>query len=180
MAFREPDILHKLLDHLPSRRQRPAQIDSGAQVVQMFDSWAGQLSPADYDTFAAPYQKKVVDLVKQTHPDTPFILYISGSAGVIERMATTGVDIVSLDWTVDMAEALARLPEHIGVQGNVDPGLLFGSPEAIEARIDDCVRKARGRKHILNLGHGILPGTPEENGAASSARQERDRLGALA
>ena len=58
-------------------------------------------------------------------------------------MAQTGVDIVSLDWTVDMAEALARLPEHIGVQGNVDPGLLFGTPEAIEARIDDCVRKAR-------------------------------------
>ena len=57
-------------------------------------------------------------------------------------MASTGVDIVSLDWTVDMAEALARLPEHVGVQGNVDPGLLFGTPEAIEARIDDCVRKA--------------------------------------
>jgi uroporphyrinogen decarboxylase len=83
--------------------------------------------------------------VKQTHPDTPFILYISGSAGVIERMARTGVDIVSLDWTVDMAEGLARLPEHVGVQGNVDPGLLFGTPEAIRARIDDTVRKARGR-----------------------------------
>ena len=78
-------------------------------------------------------------------------------------MARTGVDIISLDWTVDMAEGLARLPEHIGVQGNVDPGLLFGTPEAIRARIIDCVRKAKGRKHILNLGHGILPGTPEDN-----------------
>ena len=154
MAFREPQILHKLLDHFAESiaNYLRYQIDSGAQVVQMFDSWAGQLSPADYDTFAAPYQKKVVDLVKQTHPDTPFILYISGSAGVIERMANTGVDIVSLDWTVDMAEALARMPEHIGVQGNVDPGLLFGSQDAIRDRIDDCVRKARGRKHILNLG----------------------------
>ncbi|MBU6354753.1 MAG: uroporphyrinogen decarboxylase, partial [Cyanobacteria bacterium REEB498] len=158
------------------------QIDSGAQVVQMFDSWAGQLSPMDYDTFAAPYQKKVVDLVKQTHPDTPFILYISGSAGVIERMARTGVDIVSLDWTVDMAEGLARLPEHVGVQGNVDPGLLFGTPEAIRARIDDTVRKARGRKHILNLGHGILPGTPEENGAAffEAGKSVMERIGAVA
>jgi uroporphyrinogen decarboxylase len=168
MAFQEPQLLHRLLDHFAESiaAYLRYQIDSGAQVVQMFDSWAGQLSPIDYDTFAAPYQKKVVDLVKQTHPDTPFILYISGSAGVIERMARTGVDIVSLDWTVDMAEGLARLPEHVGVQGNVDPGLLFGTPDAIRARIDDTVRKARGRKHILNLGHGILPGTPEENGAA--------------
>jgi len=139
------------------------QIDSGAQVVQLFDSWAGQLSPIDYDTFAAPYQKRVIDQVKSTHPDTPLILYISGSAGVLERMGRTGVDIISLDWTVDMADGLARLPEHIGVQGNVDPGLLFGTPEGIRARILDTVRKARGRRHILNLGHGILPGTPEEN-----------------
>ena len=183
MAFREPELLHKLLDHFAESiaNYLRYQIDSGAQVVQMFDSWAGQLSPADYDTFAAPYQKKVVDLVKQTHPDTPFILYISGSAGVIERMANTGVDIVSLDWTVYMAEALARLPEHVGVQGNVDPGLLFGTPEAIEARIDDCVRKARGRKHILNLGHGILPGTPEENGEVffRAGKSVMDRLGAV-
>jgi uroporphyrinogen decarboxylase len=184
MAFQEPELLHKLLDHFAESiaTYLRFQIDSGAQVVQMFDSWAGQLSPMDYDTFAAPYQKKVVDLVKQTHPDTPFILYISGSAGVLERMAGTGVDIISLDWTVDMAEGLARLPEHIGVQGNVDPGLLFGTPAAIQARIDDTVRKARGRKHILNLGHGILPGTPEENGRAffEAGKSVMERIGAAA
>jgi uroporphyrinogen decarboxylase len=78
-------------------------------------------------------------------------------------MGRTGVDIISLDWTVDMAEGIARLPEHVGVQGNVDPGLLFGTHEGIRERIFDTVRKARGRRHILNLGHGILPGTPEEN-----------------
>ncbi|WP_269622811.1 uroporphyrinogen decarboxylase [Prochlorococcus marinus] len=165
MAFKEPELLHMLLDHfaVSIANYLNFQIDSGAQVVQMFDSWAGQLSPIDYDTFAAPYQKKVVDLVKQVHSDTPFILYISGSAGVIERMASTGVDIVSLDWTVDMAEGCTRLPKDIGIQGNVDPGLLFGSPEIIRSRIIDTVIKAKGRKHILNLGHGILPGTPEEN-----------------
>ncbi len=165
MAFQEPELLHNLLDHFAESIAiyLRYQIDSGAQVVQMFDSWAGQLSPIDYDTFAAPYQKKVIDLVKATHPDTPMILYISGSAGVLERMANTGVDIVSLDWTVDMQDGCARLPETIGIQGNVDPGLLFGTPEAIKERIIDTVRKANGRKHILNLGHGILPGTPEEN-----------------
>jgi uroporphyrinogen decarboxylase len=181
MAFQEPELLHKLLNHFATSiaTYLRYQIDSGAQVVQMFDSWAGQLSPADYDTFAAPYQKKVVDLVKQTHPDTPFILYISGSAGVLERMGRTGVDIISLDWTVDMAEGLARLPDHIGVQGNVDPGLLFATPEAIRDRIDDCVLKARGRRHILNLGHGILPGTPEENGRAffEAGKTVMDRIG---
>ena len=165
MAFREPELLHALLGHLADSIATYVryQIDSGAQVVQLFDSWAGQLSPIDYDTFAAPYQKRVIDQVKATHPDTPLILYISGSAGVLERMGRTGVDIISLDWTVDMADGLARLPEHLGVQGNVDPGLLFGTPEGIRARILDTVRKARGRRHILNLGHGILPGTPEEN-----------------
>ncbi len=165
MAFQEPDLLHKLLDHFAESIANYLcyQIDSGAQVVQMFDSWAGQLSPLDYDLFAAPYQKKVVDLVKAVHPTTPMILYISGSAGVLERMGKTGVDIVSLDWTVDMAEGCSRLPQNIGIQGNVDPGILFGTPEAIRSRIIDTVKKAKGRRHILNLGHGILPGTPEEN-----------------
>ncbi len=165
MAFQQPDLLHRLLNHFAESiaTYLRYQIDAGAQVVQMFDSWAGQLSPIDYDTFAAPYQKRVVELVKATHPDTPMILYISGSAGVLERMGSTGVDIVSLDWTVDMADGCARLPKHLGVQGNVDPGLLFGTPEAIRERLVDAVRKAKGRRHILNLGHGILPGTPEDN-----------------
>ena len=165
MAFREPALLHQLLAHLADSIATYVryQIDNGAQVVQLFDSWAGQLSPIDYDVFAAPYQKRVIEQVKATHPDTPLILYISGSAGVLERMGNTGVDIVSLDWTVDMADGCARLPAHLGVQGNVDPGLLFGTPEGIRARILDTVRKARGRRHILNLGHGILPGTPEDN-----------------
>ena len=165
MAFQEPALLHQLLGLLADSIAAYVcyQIESGAQVVQLFDSWAGQLSPIDYDVFAAPYQKRVVDQVKAKHPDTPLILYISGSAGVLERMATTGVDFISLDWTVDMADGCARLPEHLGVQGNVDPGLLFGTPEAIRARIVDTVRKARGRRHILNLGHGILPVTPEHN-----------------
>jgi len=165
MAFQEPALLHQLLGHLADAIATYVnyQIESGAQVVQLFDSWAGQLSPIDYDVFAAPYQKRVVDQVKAKHPETPLILYISGSAGVLERMATTGVDFISLDWTVDMADGIARLPSHLGVQGNVDPGLLFGSPDAIRARIVDTVLKAKGRRHILNLGHGILPGTPEEN-----------------
>ena len=165
MAFREPDLLHNLLDHFAKSigEYLKYQVKSGAQIVQIFDSWAGQLSPQDYDIFAGPYQKKVIDIVKNEYPDTPIILYISGSAGIIERMASTGVDIISLDWTVDIKEASKRIPNNIGIQGNVDPGILFGNADSIRNRIDDTFSKAHGRKYILNLGHGILPGTPEES-----------------
>ncbi|WP_298907343.1 uroporphyrinogen decarboxylase [uncultured Nostoc sp.] len=165
MAFSEPIILHQLLAKLADAIAIYAryQIDSGAQVVQMFDSWAGQLSPQDYDTFALPYQQRVFQQVKQTHPDTPLILLVSGSAGVLERMGQSGADIVSVDWAVDMADARARLGKQVKVQGNLDPGVLFGSKQFIRDRILDTVRKAGNWGHILNLGHGVLPETPEEN-----------------
>jgi uroporphyrinogen decarboxylase len=165
MAFSEPAMLHQFLSKLADAIATYVryQIDCGAQVVQMFDSWAGELSPQDYETFALPYQQQVVRQVKQTHPDTPLILYISGSAGVLERMGKSGVDIISVDWTVDMAEARQRLGKEMKVQGNVDPGVLFGSQEFIRDRILDTIRKAGDRGHILNLGHGVLVGTPEDN-----------------
>jgi uroporphyrinogen decarboxylase len=165
MAFSDPTILHQLLAKLADAIAIYAryQIDCGAQVVQMFDSWAGQLSPQDYDTFALPYQQRVFQQVKQTHPDTPLILLVSGSAGVLERMAQSGADIVSVDWAVDMADARARLGKQVKVQGNLDPGVLFGSKQFIRDRILDTVRKAGNWGHILNLGHGVLPETPEEN-----------------
>ncbi len=165
MAFSEPKLLHQLLGKLADAIAIYVryQIDSGAQVVQMFDSWAGQLSPQDYETFALPYQQRVVQQVKKTHPDTPLILLVSGSAGVLERMAQSGVDIVSVDWTVDMAEARQRLGADVKVQGNMDPGVLFGSQDFIRDRILDNIRKAGNQGHIFNLGHGVLPGTPEDN-----------------
>jgi len=165
MAFTEPSLLHEFLGKLADAIAIYVryQIDSGAQVVQMFDSWAGQLSPQDYETFAMPYQRRVVEQVKATHPDTPMILYINGSAGILDRMSNSGVDIVSVDWTVDMAEARKRLGENIGVQGNIDPCVLFGSHDFIRDRVLDTIRKAGKKGHILNLGHGVLPTTPEEN-----------------
>lgn len=167
MAFSDPAILHQLLEKLADAIATYAryQIDCGAQVIQLFDSWAGQLSPQDYDTFALPYQQRVFRQIKQTHPDTPLILLVTGSAGLLERMARSGADILTIDWTVDMADARARLGKEMKVQGNLDPGVLFGSKEFIRDRILDTIRKAGNRGHILNLGHGILPNTPEENAA---------------
>ncbi|MDG2615134.1 uroporphyrinogen decarboxylase [Thermoleptolyngbya sichuanensis XZ-Cy5] len=183
MAFTEPAILHQFLSKLADAIATYVcyQIENGAQVVQMFDSWAGHLSPQDYDQFALPYQQQVVRQVKAKYPDTPMILYINGSAGLLERMAQSGVDIVSVDWTVDMAEARRRLGPTVGVQGNIDPCALFGSQAFIRDRILDTIRKAGNQGHILNLGHGILPGTPEENAAFFfETAKQADKLLAIA
>ena len=165
MAFSDPTILHQLLSKIADAIAVYAryQIDCGAQVIQLFDSWAGQLCPQDYETFALPYQQQVVRQVKETHPDTPLILYINGSAGILKQMSQSGVDIISLDWTVDMAEARQLLGQEQKVQGNIDPGVLFGSQDLIRDRIFKTIEKAGNTGHILNLGHGVLVGTPEEN-----------------
>ncbi|CAI5985604.1 unnamed protein product [Closterium sp. NIES-64] len=155
MAFSTPEILHALLAKLAEStvRYMRYQADNGAQAIQIFDSWATSLSPCDFEVFSLPYIKQIVAEVKSTHPDLPIILYASGSGGLLERMSKTGVDVVSVDWTVDMAEARERIGKDIGVQGNVDPAILFGSKETITARIHETVAKAGSHKHILNLGH---------------------------
>lgn len=165
MAFSEPEILHNLLQKFTTSMANyiKYQADNGAQAVQIFDSWATELSPVDFEEFSLPYLKQIVDSVKETHPELPLILYASGSGGLLERLPLTGVDVVSLDWTVDMAEGRKRLGSNIAVQGNVDPGVLFGSKEFISKRIFDTVQKAGNSGHVLNLGHGIKVGTPEEN-----------------
>ncbi|KAF6156052.1 hypothetical protein GIB67_010976 [Kingdonia uniflora] len=165
LAFSQPKILHALLQKFTDSMAKyiKYQADNGAQAVQIFDSWATELSPVDFEEFSLPYLKQIVDQVKQTHPHLPLILYASGSGGLLERLPLTGVDVVSLDWTVDMAEGRRRLGQNVAVQGNIDPGVLFGSKEFITNRINDTVKKAGRGKHILNLGHGIVVGTPEEN-----------------
>ena len=165
MAYLQPEILHQFLRKLTDAISIYAsyQIDSGAQVVQIFDSWAGQLTPKDFKTFALPYLQQLVKRIKTKHPDTPLILYVNNSAGLLELMAESGIDVISLDWTVDMAEARLRLGEEIVVQGNLDPCVLFGSQKLIRDQILETITKAGNRGHILNLGHGILKNTPEEN-----------------
>ncbi len=165
MAYSQPALVHKFLRKLADAIAVYAtyQIDSGAQIVQIFDSWAGQLTPQDFKTFALPYLQQVVKQIKVKHPNTPLILYVNSSGALLELMAESGIDIVSLDWTVDMAVARQRLGEEIGVQGNIDPCVLFGPKELIRERIFETIHKAGNKKHILNLGHGILKNTPEEN-----------------
>lgn len=128
MTSSAPDVLHRLLSHLASELATYVkfQIDSGAQAVQMFDSWGGQLPPHMWDKWSRPYIEQVVREVKKTHPRVPLTLYINNSGGLIERTGATGVDVIGLDWTIDLADARVRLGDKTAVQGNVDPVVLFG------------------------------------------------------
>lgn len=174
MALNEPKLLHSILEHLADNIGDYAlyQIESGAQLIQIFDSWAGHLSPRDYDEFAAPYQKKVLDKIKAQHPEIPTVVYIKHSGALVERMAGTGVDVVSLDWTVDMADGRQRIENgrkaaglegRGGVQGNLDPAVLLADQSVIEERTIEILKKAGDTGHVMNLGHGIEACTPEEN-----------------
>jgi len=174
MAFNEPKLLHAILQNLADSIGDYAlyQIENGAQLIQIFDSWAGHLSPRDYDEFAAPYQKQILNKIKKHHPEIPTVVYIKHSGALIERMAGTGVDVVSLDWTVDMAEGRERIAKGRksagldgpgGVQGNLDPGVLFANHDTITERAEEILKKAGNTGHVMNLGHGIEANTPEEN-----------------
>ncbi|GAX82879.1 hypothetical protein CEUSTIGMA_g10305.t1 [Chlamydomonas eustigma] len=167
MAFTTPDMLHLLLDKLADNIADYCryQADHGAHIIQIFDSWASQLMPQDFDVFAGPYIKKIITSFKSTHPHIPVILYISGGGGLLERMAACNPDCVSIDQSVDIVDGIKRIGSGFAVQGNMDPGVLFGSKASIEERVMDVIKKARGQgvRHVMNLGHGVLPGTPEEN-----------------
>ncbi|MEM9567066.1 MAG: uroporphyrinogen decarboxylase [Cyanobacteria bacterium P01_E01_bin.34] len=165
MAYASPEILHQLLGKLADSIAKYViyQIECGAQVVQMFDTWAGQLHPTDYETFALPYEQRIVQQVKAVHPDTPLVLYINGSGALLERVGKSGVDVFSVDWLSDIGEARQRLGSDIAVQGNLDPMVLLGSKDLIRDRTLDVIRKAGPTGHIMNLGHGIHRTTPEDN-----------------
>ncbi|CAH9112438.1 unnamed protein product [Cuscuta epithymum] len=164
MSHSAPHVLKALLSHLSKAITEYIifQVESGAQCVQIFDSWGGQLPPHMWDSWSKPYIDEIVSVVKRKCPTTPLVLYINGNGGLVERMKATGVDVVGLDWTVDMADGRKRLGSDVSIQGNVDPASLFFPLSALTDEIKRVVRSAGAKGHILNLGHGVLVGTPEE------------------
>ncbi|KAG6421399.1 hypothetical protein SASPL_117950 [Salvia splendens] len=122
----------------------------------------GQLPPHMWEMWSKPYIDEIVRTVKQKCPQTPLVLYINGNGGFLERMKGTGVDVIGLDWTVDMADGRKRLGSDISIQGNVDPACLFSPLPAITDEIKRVISSAGTKGHILNLGHGVLVGTPED------------------
>jgi uroporphyrinogen decarboxylase len=162
LAYREPRLLHELLDKLASTVSSYLlfQIESGAQVIQLFDTWAGELNRTDYEEFALPYTKKIFDAVGDR---VPRILYLNGCSSILESMANSGAEVISIDWRVSMAEARRRTGDRVALQGNLDPCVLLGPPERIIEKTTGILAEAGPTGHILNLGHGILPPTPVEN-----------------
>ncbi|KAK3242691.1 Uroporphyrinogen decarboxylase [Cymbomonas tetramitiformis] len=165
MMLKNPEILKAYLDHLTEAIAIYAchQIDCGAQVIQLFDSWAHHLSPAQFVEFSLPYAEKVTAAIKAKHPEVPVIFHANGGTGKLERIAAgCSADVVGLDWATDMSAAREVFGANTTLQGNMDPMILFGSQEQIEAAVKTAVDEA-GRKHILGVGHGVVQGTPEES-----------------
>ena len=162
LAYREPQVLHALLDKLAETTIAYIlfQIESGIQVFQLFDTWAGELNPSDYEEFALPYTRKIFDAIGNR---VPRILYLNGCAAILESMAKSGADVLSIDWRIPIGEARKRVGDKFALQGNLDPCLLFGSKERLVSKTKEILQQAGPVGHILNLGHGILPQTPVEN-----------------
>src|SRR5215203_1541816 len=138
-----------------------AQIEAGAQAVQLFDSWVGCLSPDDYREFVMPHTQSVIGEVT---PGIPVIHFGTGTAALLELMREAGGDVIGLDWRVRMNEGWDRVGHDVAVMGNLDPVLLFAKQDVIREQAKRILEQAGGRAgHIFNLGHGILPETPVEN-----------------
>jgi uroporphyrinogen decarboxylase len=133
------------------------QTESGADVVQLFDTYAGILPPADYERFIVPRHRRIVESV-----DVPTILFVRNMAGRLDQLAAANPDVVSLDWTVDMARARSELGDT-GVQGNLDPSVLFADESTIRERTEAIIDAAGPTGHVLNLGHGVDKDTPVES-----------------
>jgi uroporphyrinogen decarboxylase len=140
------------------------QIDAGADIIQLFDSWVGSLGPDDYRRFVLPY---TAEIIRRLPDSVPVIHFGTVTGNLLELMREAGGDVIGLDWRVNLGEAWARLDHRVAVQGNLDPIALFAGLEEIRARARAIVEQAGGRPgHIFNLGHGILPETPVDHVAA--------------
>ncbi len=168
MAYSQPALFQRLIDVLTqaSIAYLSAQVDAGAEVVMLFDSWAGVLSPSLFRTYCVAPVREIVSALKALHPDLPVIGF-PRLAGVMTRdYAATGVDAVGVDTGSDIAAVAAMLPPRMAVQGNLDPLALVAGGAAMEAEVRAILQAARGRPFIFNLGHGVVPQTPPDHVAA--------------
>ena len=160
LMYGEPDVWQTLMERLADcfATYLGEQCRAGADVVQLFDSWVGVLSPSDYEEFVAPWSARILASV-----DVPTIHFGTGTATLLPAMARAGGDVIGLDWRIPLDDGWVLVGGERGVQGNLDPALLLGPWERTEAAARDVLARAAGRPgHIFNLGHGVLPGTKPE------------------
>jgi uroporphyrinogen decarboxylase len=163
LMYRDPGAWRALMEHLARDLARyiNCQIAAGVQAVQVFDTWVGCLGPADYREFALPYTRMMIAGIT---PGAPIIHFGTGTGMLLEDMRQAGGDILSLDAHVELDDAWKRLRYSVGVQGNLDPVVLFADQAYIRSRVQRILNQAAGRPgHIFNLGHGLLPDTPFDN-----------------
>ncbi len=160
--YHDPGAFETLLDKIAQATlgYLRAQIAAGAAAVQLFDTWCGELSLADYETYALPAVREIITRIDN---EVPVIYYTKASHHLLPAIARSGANVLSVDWRISLRVARERIGPGIALQGNVDPAVLFGPPEKIRRATLDAVGALGGVGHIMNLGHGILPGTPVEN-----------------
>jgi uroporphyrinogen decarboxylase len=160
LMYREPAVWHSLMEKLADglAAYAAAQARAGADVLQVFDSWIGVLSPGDYEEFVAPWSARILGAVSALA--VPTIHFGTGTATLLGAMTEAGGDVIGLDWRIPLDEGWALVGEDRGVQGNLDPAALLGPWERVESAARDILARAGGRPgHIFNLGHGVLPST---------------------
>jgi len=156
----EPALWHKLMERLADLAivSLRSQIENGAVALQIFDSWAGTLSPPDYESFVLPHSQRVFEEVADL--DVPRIHFGVGTGELLGLMASAGADVVGVDWRVPLDVARARVPENVALQGNLDPALAFAPWDVVAEATRDVLRRNAGNPaHIFNLGHGVMPDT---------------------
>ncbi len=164
MMYTAPDVYCALMEKVTMMDMEylNAQIRAGAQAIQIFDTWGGILSPADYERYVLPYTTKLINGLNRT--ETPVIHFVKGSGTMLPVVRKAGGDVVGLDWQINLGDARNMLGQQTAVQGNLDPGVLFAPNDVIEREVKRILDENAGRTgHIFNLGHGILPTVPPEN-----------------
>jgi uroporphyrinogen decarboxylase len=164
MMYAAPVVYHALMEKVTmmSMEYLNAQIKAGAQVIQIFDTWGGVLSPTDYSSYVLPYTTKLINGLNRM--DTPIIHFVKGAGTMLDTVQQAGGDVMGLDWHTDLGKARDILGPRMAVQGNLDPTVLYAPSEIIEAEVQRVLDENADRPgHIFNLGHGILPTVPPEN-----------------
>ncbi len=169
LAYEQPQVLQHLLGVLTESvaDYLCAQIRSGAQAVQLFDTWGGALSAAAYRKFSLQPMQSIVEHVKAAHPDIPVIVFTKNGGLWLDGILETACDCIGLDWTMDIGVARQQVGERVALQGNMDPAILRASPAVIRQEVADILAAyGHGNGHIFNLGHGITPDIPPEHAGA--------------
>ena len=177
LMYGDPRSWHRLAELLAAvvAEYLEAQVEAGAQALQLFDSWVGALEAADYREFVMPHTRAILERLRRL--DVPVIHFGTGTGHLLGLLREAGGDVIGIDWRTPLDEAWGRIGDGVAVQGNLDPTLLLAPRERLLHRVDDVLDRAGGRAgHIFNLGHGILPPTPVESVKAVVERvHERTR-----